>query len=460
MLTLLINRRFLAVFIGIALASSSLSAQQVLQSYIDTAFKNNIVLQQKNVSLEKAQYALKTAKGLFLPTVALQAAYQTADGGRNIPLPLGDLMNPVYNTLNQITGTNNFPMLENQTINFLPKNFHDAKVRTTVPIINTDIIYNKRIANQQVVLKEFEVQIYKRDLVKDIKTAYYNYLSALAAVDVYQSGLALAKEGLRVNEKLLENGKGLPAYVLRSQSEVESVKATLIDAEQKVNNARMYFNFLLNRDANEAIVVEANDNSALAKAEGLLAGLNIASQREELKALNEVEGINKTVQKMNSQFAVPKLGAFLDVGTQSEGFHFNSNTRYYMVGLQLEIPIFSGNRNSNKQKESGLELKNAQLNSNLVAQQLTLSAKVSQNNLRSAYQTYQSSQKQLEAASTYLRLIERGYLAGANSFVETIDARNQYTSTKILVNINFYKLLTAMANMERETASYTIPPTP
>ncbi len=457
MLTVLILRnKFCFVLLFTLFCFSAANAQDILKAYVDTAFKNNIVLQQKNVSLEKAQYALKTAKGLFLPTVALQGAYQTADGGRNIPLPLGDLMNPVYSTLNQITGSTNFPMLENQTINFLPKNFHDAKLRTTVPIINTDIIYNKRIAQQQVVLKEYEVQIYKRDLVKEIKTAYYNYLNALAAVDIYKSGLQLAKEGLKVNEKLLENGKGLPAYVLRSQSEVENANATLLDAQQKVDNARLYFNFLLNRNPNDLILSDTNDQTELAKVEGLLAGLNMTNQREELKVLGQVEGINKNVQKMNSQFAVPKLGAFLDVGTQSEGFHFNANTRYYMLGLQLEIPIFSGNRNSNKLKESNLDLRNAELNSNLVAQQLSLSAKVSQNNLRSAYQTYQSSQKQFEAAATYLRLIERGYLAGANSFVETIDARNQYTSSKILVNINLYKVLTAMANMERETASYVI----
>ncbi len=456
MLTLLIKMKNICLMLMLVFAAFSVNAQQVLQTYIDTAFKNNMVLQQKNVSLEKAQYALKAAKGLFLPSVAFQAGYQTADGGRNIPLPLGDLLNPIYSTLNQITGANNFPTLQNQTINFLPKNFHDAKVRTTVPIINTDIINNKRITEQQLTLKEFEVQIYKRDLVKEVKTAYYNYLSALAVVDVYKSGLQLANEGLRVNQKLLENGKGLPAYVLRSQSEVESVRATLIDAEQKVNNARLYFNFLLNRNADDAITVEKDDKNDLAKVQGLLASLDISGQREELKALNQVVGINKTVRKMNSQFAVPRLGAFLDLGTQSEGFKFNSNTRYYMLGLQLEIPIFSGNRNNNRINESNLDLRNAELNANLVAQQLSLSAKTAQNNLRSAYQTYQSSQKQFEAASTYLRLIERGYLAGANSFVETIDARNQYTSAQILVNINLYKVLMAMANIERETASYTL----
>lgn len=457
MLTPLIYRnKWLLVLPVILFCIPTANAQQVLQDYIDTAFKNNIVLQQKNISLEKAQNALKTAKSLFLPTASLQVAYQTADGGRNIPLPLGDLLNPIYGTLNQITGSNNFPVLQNESINFLPKNFHDAKLRTTVPLINTDILYNKKIAQQQMVLQEYEVLIYKRDLVKEVKTAYYNYLSALAAVEIYKSGLQLAKEGLRINEKLLESGKGLPAYVLRSQSEEESAKAALLEAEQKVDNARMYFNFLLNRAADQSIATAQQQGDALTKIEGLLAGINIINNREELRALNEVEGIHKNMQKMNSQFAVPKLGAFLDLGTQSEGFKFNDNTRYYLLGLQLEIPIFSGNRNNYKIKESNLALKDTQLSTNLAAQQLTLGAKTAQNSLRTAYQTYRSSLKQLEAMASYYRLIEKGYMAGTNSFVETIDARNQYISTRVLVNINLYKMLIAAAVVERETASYTL----
>lgn len=438
-----------------AIVSSS-NAQQVIDGYVAEGFKNNIVLQQKNISLEKAQYALKTAKSLFLPTVAFSGAWSTADGGRNIPLPLGDLLNPVYSTLNQLTATNKFPLMENQSINFLPKNYYDAKIRTTVPIVNSDLVYNRRISEQQVVLEEFEVQIYKRDLVKDIKTAYYNYLNALQAVEIYKSGFKLANEGLRVNEKLLEGGKGLPAYVLRSKSEVEHVNAQVVTAEQQAINARMYFNFLLNRSADEKIDVNFDDKNGLTKVENLVAELSPAGNREELKALDQMININKTALKMNKQFAVPKLGAFVDLGSQSEGFKFNDNTRYYMLGLQLDIPIFTGNRNNIKIKQSNLDIKNAQLNSNLVAQQLNLSAKTAQNNLWATYQTYQSSLKQFEAASSYQRLIEKGYKAGTNTFIETIDARNQYTSAQLLVNINRYKVLSALADVERETATYSI----
>nr|WP_199158555.1 TolC family protein [Pedobacter sp. ASV2] len=448
--------KFFSIAIILVLSTAFANAQQVLDQYVIDAFKDNIVLQQKNISLEKAQYALKTAKSFFLPTVAFQGAYQTADGGRNIPLPLGDLLNPVYSTLNQLTQTNKFPLMENQSINFLPKNFYDAKIRTSVPIINSDLIYNRRISEQQVHLQEFEVLIYKRDLVKNIKTAYYNYQSALQAVDIYKSGLQLANEGLRVNEKLLDGGKGLPAYVLRSKSEVEQANAQLVTAEQQVINARMYFNFLLNRNSDEKINIDESNKNELNKVSGLLADLSFSNSREELKALDQVVAINKNALKMNKQFAVPKLGAFVDLGSQSEGFKFNDNTRYYMVGLQLDIPIFTGNRNNYKIKQSNLDIRNAELNANLAAQQLNLTTKTAQNNLRAVYQTYQSSLKQFEAASSYQRLIEKGYKAGTNSFIETIDARNQYTSAQLLVNINRYKVLSAVADLERETATYSI----
>ncbi|QQT26307.1 TolC family protein [Sphingobacterium spiritivorum] len=434
-----------------------LQAQEILDAYVSEAFRNNIVLQQKDVSLEKAQYALKTARSLFLPTVAFQGAYQTADGGRNIPLPLGDLLNPIYSTLNQLTQSSQFPVMENQNINFLPKNFYDAKIRTTMPIINTDLTYNKRISEQQVVLQQFEVVIYKRDLVKNIKTAYYNYQSALQAVDIYKSGLQLANEGLRVNEKLLEGGKGLPAYVLRSRSEVEQANAQLVAAEQRVLNARMYFNFLLNRNAETNIDVNTDNKAGLDKVSTLLADLSLSEKREELKALDQVVEINRTALKMNKQYAVPKLAAFVDLGSQSEGFKFNNNTRYYMLGLQLDIPIFTAGRNDIKVRQSNLDLRNAELQVDLVTQQLNLATRTAQNNLKAVYQKYQSSLKQFEAASSYQRLIEKGYKAGTNTFIETIDARNQYTSAQLLVNINRYNVLSAMADLERETAAYLIP---
>jgi outer membrane protein len=315
-----------------------------IESYIREGFESNLVLQQKHVSLQKALLALKTAKSMFLPSVDMQFNYQTADGGRNIPLPLGDLMNGVYATLNQLAGTQDFPQLENETIGFLPKNYYDARIRTTIPIINTDIYYNKKISSQQVILREYEAEIYRRELVKNIKLAYYNYLSALKAVDIYRSSLQLAEEGKRVNEKLLEKGKGLPAYVQRANSEIASAQSQLTAARQQVDNARLYFNSLLNRQADSPVDIAFNIDEEMAEAGISLTGATEVMMREELKSLGQVVSLNETVVRMNKSYRVPKLNGFLDLGSQSEDWNYDGQSRYYMAGLQLNIPVFEGNQ--------------------------------------------------------------------------------------------------------------------
>lgn len=432
-------------------------AQEMLAAYIDTGLQSNLLLQQRHVSLAKAVVALKSAKSLYLPSVNLEAGYQTADGGRNIPLPIGDLLNPVYTTLNQLTQSNQFPAIENETINFLPRNYYDAHVRTTVPLINTEIGHNKRIHEYQVRLSELDVDAYKRELVKEIKVAYFGYLSAVQSAAVYRSALELAEEGRRANERLVKNGKGLPAYVLRSESEVAVAEASLTRAEQQVKNARYYFNSLLNRDAEAGIDTVFSPGNALREVAGLLQdATQPAAAREELQALATAVRIRETALKMDKQYAVPTLNAFVDLGSQSEGFHFNDQTRYYMAGLQLTFPIFNGHRNRYKVQQSQLDLQNARLQQQDASRQLQLTHSVAVSGLRSAWQHYEAAKRQLAAAEAYQRLIRKGYQAGTNSYIETVDARNQYTAARLALSVSTYQVLSAAATVEREQASYPL----
>ncbi len=450
-------RKTIGMFVLIFFFFQSGFAQDpVLEEYIDSALTNNVVLQQKNVSLEKASYALREARGLFYPDVSFQADYVTADGGRDIPLPLGDLLNGVYATLNKLTQTQDFPRLQNQKVNFLPTNFYDAKIHTEVPIFNRKLHYNKRIKAQQVQLSAYEVTIYKRELVEKVKTAYYQYLQALDALRIYHSALELAEEGKRVNERLLSNGKGLPAYVLRAESEIETVKARLTTAVQEADNARRYFNFLLNRDQRASIDTTAN---ALYNGTEVLQLLNTevdVSSREELKELKEAVALQQNFYSLNESVYYPSLNGFLDLGSQAENWQFNNQSRYYMVGLSLKIPLFEGGRNKNKMRQARLSVKDARLNLKNTLDQLHLSGKVSQNKLRSAYHNFLSSQKRLKSARVYQRLINRGYKEGTNTYIETIDARNQLTQAQMAVSMNRYKMLEAQAKLERVTASYPL----
>ncbi len=144
-------------FLIMLLATShAVTGQTHLDAYTKTALGNNETIKQQQFLLAKSLYALKEAKSLFLPSAALNVSYTIADGGRKIDFPAGDLLNPVYKTLNQMTGTGNFPQVQNQHVLLNPDNFYDAKIRTTYPILNAEIEYNRKIKNSNIVCKKLK----------------------------------------------------------------------------------------------------------------------------------------------------------------------------------------------------------------------------------------------------------------------------------------------------------------
>ena len=439
------------------LCIKSIHAQKtVLDNYIDSALQNNIALQQKNISVEKAMYALKTAKSLFQPVIAFQGSYQSGEGGRSIDFPVGDLLNPVYSTLNKLTASNKFPQIENVTTNFFPRNFYDARLNALMPLYNKDLKYNKEIQEQQLQLQQTDMNAYKRELVKSIKVAYFNYLASLKATTIVQNALQLAVEGKKANEKLMANGKGLPAYILRSETEISMLNAQLNESKKQSESAKMLFNFLLNRDLEIEIDTNYDEESGLLTYSEMNTTAGNISQREELKLLEGAVELNKTVLKMNQHFWYPKLNGYFNLGSQSQSWEFNNKSAYYLGGLQLDLPLFAGKRNQYKIKQTQLDIALSQNNLKQTTQQLNLVEKIAKNNLQTAFQNYTVSLKQLETAETYQRLIDRGYREGVNTYLETVDARSQFMNASQLKNINLFKVLIAAAEYEREIASFNI----
>ncbi|MFN9999240.1 MAG: TolC family protein, partial [bacterium] len=294
------------------LVAPTLSAQNQLDKYIQEAFANNLVIQEKKLSLDKSLIAIKEAQSLFMPTTWFETQYTLARGGRAINIPIGDLLNPVYKTLNQLTSSSNFPTINNVSEQFLPNNFYDVRIKTTLPVINPEININRDIKQQEVRLKENEILLYKRELTKEIKIAYFNYLMSGKAVSLLEEALLLVQQNLKLNQSLLSNGKGLPAYVTRAESEVFNVQNQLLNAKNNVQNAAAYFNFLLNRSLTEPLITEdftITDNQLKV----LLAGEDNIQKREEIKAFTIASGITGNVLKMNESFRKPRLNAFLDL---------------------------------------------------------------------------------------------------------------------------------------------------
>lgn len=129
---------------------------QAFDSLIHEAWKNNPAAQARNFELEAATAGISEAKALYGPTANFGIQYSLARGGRSINLPIGDLLNPVYATLNQLTQSQSFPQIANTKEQFLPDNFYDAKVRIMQPVYYPDLALNKMVQKNQAEIKNLK----------------------------------------------------------------------------------------------------------------------------------------------------------------------------------------------------------------------------------------------------------------------------------------------------------------
>ncbi|WP_241124039.1 TolC family protein [Cognataquiflexum nitidum] len=436
------------VFFGILEKSPG---QSVLAGYLEEGMQNNLVLKDKSISLDQSLLALKDAKSLFLPSVDFAANYTLANGGRAIILPLGDLLNGVYSSLNTLQNRQTFPQLENIEEQFLPNNFYDARLRVSYPIINPDLRYNRQIREQGVKIEEYEIEIYKAELARNIKQAYYKYCLAYTAKQILIESKILVEQNLKDNKSLFANGKGLHAQVLRAESEVENINSQLIEAENRRKNAAYYVNFLINRPIESEVVFETQAISE-SEIKGLMEDENF-TDRAEVQKIKTAVTIQETVLKMNQKFAIPRLNTFADLGMQGFDFDFTGQSRYILFGINMAVPVFQGGRNKNQITRTQNELKSISNQADLLDDSIEMAIRASKNNIQAAQAAKYSAEQNLRSASAYLRLIDRGYKEGTNSLIEFIDARNQYTLSELKLTIANYGLLAAVADLERELQS-------
>ena len=422
-----------------------------LDDYIVFAFAQNQGLKQQQFDLEKAMFALKEAKAMYMPTVSMLGSYTKADGGRTIDVPVGDLVNPVYTALNELTASNKFPQLPNQSFLLNPDNFYDVKLRTSLSLINAEIRYNKEIKQQLISSQQAAVNVYKRTLVKDIKTAYYHYYQALRGVEAYESALLLIAENIRVNTSLLKNGVRNGTALLRAQTEQQKTTAALINAQRNAGNAKAYFNFLLNRPLKDS--VKTADIATVIAEPDTLTGI---SGREELKQLQALKAVNTLDYKLQRSSIIPKLSTFLDLGSQGIDFKVNDKTRYYLWGVNLQWDLFTGGKNKFRaaQAQSGIKVTQARLDE--AEQSLRLQLLQTYNNYNSAKAACTSAVAGLALATKYYKDQLKAYHAGQLLYLELIDAQDQLTNARLRMAETQADLQITLAELERDQASYPI----
>ncbi|PWT76800.1 MAG: TolC family protein [Bacteroidetes bacterium] len=427
---------------------------QTLDAYIQKGLDSNLAIKQKSFDLKKARLDLDRAKALFYPQASFNSQYTLANGGRTIEVPIGDLLNNVYSSLNQLTSSAKFPQVKNQSIQFLPNDYHDTRVEVNVPLYDPQLWYNKMIKQEMITNQEEQVNLYKRELVNNIKQAYFQYLQSVKALTIFENALATDRENLRFAEKLVKNNAATKEVVLKAKAEVSQVQTSLANAEQNHQNAAAYFNFLLNQPLETSI---GFDSAILHTLENeLQLTMEVPEKREELMQLKSSQRALEMNLKLNQSYKLPVISGFYNIGFQGYGFKFDDRQLYQLGGLQLQWNIFKGNDNRLKVRQSEIDIDAIKNQYEYAVNQIQLQAVTTYNSYKAAWEAMHNSFDEVISTREVYRLAQSRYREGQALQLELIDARTQMTNAEIRYSLAQLAVLNRASELERVMATYNI----
>lgn len=420
----------------------------VLKTYIEKGLESNLSIKQENLNINKSLEALREAKGLFLPKVTFSASYTLATGGRAIEFPIGDLLNPVYNTLNALTQTNNFPLVENEQITFLPNNFQETKVRVIQPIYNSDIYYNQKAKEALISVQQAKKEAYEQELTKEIKIAYYKYLQSLEAIEIYKATKKLLQEIQRTNEKLVKHQKATRDVIFNAKYELQKIESEITNANKNSELAKAYFNFLINRDLNEEIVIDKNIKPTEEAANEQALSENAVKQRKEVQQLKSAMVVNEQVVKLNEAKRLPTAAFVTDLGFQGNGYRIWEDQAFVFANISLSWDIFTGFQNEAKVQQAKIDqdiLSNQYLQ---LQQQIQLQVKQAYFELKSSQEQVKTAKSALVNAKEGFRLIKKQYENGTTFFFRVVQAQTNMTTAQLTLSIAEFDILVKQAELD------------
>ena len=438
-------------------ALSQNSRNPLLQSYIEEGLQSNLGLKQKQLDYAADLAALKGARGLFFPDVSLNARYTMADGGRIIEFPVGDLLNPVYSTLNLITGTSSFPQIENEEFSFYRAREHETKMTLVQPVFSAELIHNYKIRKQGSEITRISLERYKKELVREITRAYYAYQKADQLLSLADTTEALVKENLRVSRSLFENDKVTRDAVFRSEAEVSKVEEEQARARNLLEVSRAYFNFLLNRspDARIELILEEPQPVLISLDRAVETALN---NREELNQIAAGRVLNKHLTSLYRGNNIPGLYGVVDYGFQGEEYRFTGEDDFVLASLVMRWNLFQGTVNRQKVQQSRIEADKLNEIYEETKAQIRLEVINGYYGLQAACESVESARNQLRSARKAYALIRRKYAEGQASLLELIDARTSLTgaSTRSIIARSDY--FSKLADFEYATGTISTAP--
>jgi outer membrane protein TolC len=436
-----------------------------LQTILDDALAANLELRAGTASVQQRLAALDQARARYLPVLDVAARYSVADGGRTIDIPVGDLLNPVYATLEQLLQASgqptSFPRVSNEQIALLREREQETKLVLEQPLYEPRLAPGVAASRENLNRAEADLAALRSRVTRDAQQAYYQWLAAQQAQLVLEATRELAQANLDANESLYRNGRITRDLVFRAEADVLEVEQQRIAAASRVRIAQSYVNLLRNVPLATPLPAAEIDAAAIDRfRERLILRLSgrapdsallqelATGRRAELRSLDAAIATGEARQDLARAAFKPRLLLGAEAGVQGEEYGFGEDERYVLASVILRWNAYRGGADRAALREARALTEELRATRDLAAQQVRLEVQQALENLEVADASLETAWKRTEAADGALRIASRKRDLGQINQAEFIDARRAMTDARLNLNRVRAEFLARIAELE------------
>jgi len=426
---------------------------QVVEALVAAGLERNLGLAAQELDLQRAEQALNEARAALRPQIDLNARYSVSRGGREINLPVADLLNPVYASLNQLLlqqgQAGQFPQIDETGFSLLREHEQDTRITLRqllyAPAARANI--DRFVAEREAF--DADLQRFRQQLARDIRVAYYSWSQTRAALAIIDSSLTVLAENVRVSQALYDNGKVTRDQVLRAEAERLELEQERSRAQAQVALARRYLNFLLDWPLDQQIAASRQLQPLPVLSLPSLESLEQQTLmgRQELARLDAALRAAEAAEAAAKASRGPTLMAQLDVGIQGETYGFGPGKNQSVASLVLSVPISDGGARRSRQAQARLQRESLEISRRLLEKQLRLDLRASLEQLDTALKGYSSAEARVEAAREAFRIASRKRDVGTINQVEFIDSERAQTRAQLNLNLTRFQVLIRRAEL-------------
>ena len=266
-----------------------------------------------------------------------------------------------------------------------------------------------------------------------IINAYGNVLITENSILIYQNNIKILNKNLSDAIKIYENG-------FNEEEDVEQLKITLGNLNNQLNNvlrmkeiAYKMLNLALGNPIDTKLILSDTLDSLAENNidfEIFNKEFNVNNHIDYKIAENDIE-TKRLMVKLEQSKALPSLNAFLNYGAQanSDTFSFfNSNQRWFdssLLGVSLNIPIFSSFKRNSKTAQAKIELETANLRLEETKQKLSLQVEKAKNDYQLSIANYQTNKQNVKLAERIEEKQRIKFFEGITTSFDLLQAQNQ-----------------------------------